>query len=71
MYSPSDKPTPFAKYATILTDTNPIAVPPYHMSEEKRKNYDSQLINCLEMKQLECESPYVASVALVLKREPD
>ncbi|KAL1510094.1 hypothetical protein ABEB36_004749 [Hypothenemus hampei] len=74
IFEPSDEPTPYAEHSIKLLDNNPIAVPPYRMSEGKKIQLRLEIDKLLENDMIEeCESPYAALVVLYQRKmvEPD
>lgn len=69
IFSRSGEATPFAEHCIVLTDDKPIAMPPYRLSEIKKKQLLEELTKLLEGGVIEeCESPYAAPVVLVPKK---
>lgn len=70
VFESSNEPTPYAEHCIVLTDDNPIAVPPYRMSEPKKIQLKNELDKLLENGTIEeCDSPYAAPVVLVPKKD--
>lgn len=61
---------PFAELSIELQDDTPIAMPPYRMSSDKKRQLRLELDTLLENATTEeCESPYAAPVVLVPKKD--
>lgn len=68
VFVPSLEATPYIEHTIKLTDTSPISVPPYRMSEPNKKVLHEELNRLLQEDIIEeCESPYAAPVVLVPK----
>lgn len=65
-------PTPYAEHNIALLDDEPVAVPPYRLSNAKKDLLKTELDKLLAAGIIEeCESPYAAPVVLVPKKNGD